>query len=351
MRRSLSTLDFSIFKKPKISVDDFFIRSGEINREIVNLNRRLLEIAPDSHHSHILNASNKIVQEFNEYRFKFLAQKIRTNSNPDEVVTKLLKEFHSKLEKAARRNDSDKKIDELKAKIAELKESLSRENVDAVKQAEAELAKEIALKQQQFRNDLQNIQNIGVGISSVLQLADSKLGAFASITTATFIQIADPINLLSSGNLTGVASFGQYGLMANASIRLLLSYGVFGGGSKDGFASALKQIARQIQKFQERMDTRIDRIENQLFNYNKEVLQHFALIEDSLYEVDISVRLAYNQIMQLEKKILNLQAEENSKAIPITPESSHGKCGDNEAGEKCIGKKGLAGYKGGAGWF
>lgn len=40
------------------------------------------------------------------------------------------------------------------------------------------------------------------------------------------------------------------------------------------------------------------------------------------------------------------QVPEKVTAIPVTPDSSHGKCGDNESGSKCIGKKGPTGYKG-----
>lgn len=305
-QEKLSNLDFSIFSNPNLSISEFFILSDNISKEINSISNNIKLKADESVHADVDGVISEISQKFDDYRFAYLANKIKQDSdNKDQIITKLYAEYTEKIAVAGQITSLDKKIEQLQHVVASSIEEAK------VRQAQIELEMAKRVKERDFQNSLQSLQNFGNGIAAIVGLANPNASQLISTTNTSILQIVSSLNALNSAS--GVAVLGQYGAIASSSVQLLQAWGVFGGKQKDGLASALKEISKQIERMQDRIDSRFDRLENQLYLNQKEILRNFALLDKSLSNIDIALAATHKRVMQIEAKLDQNQIDNDLK--------------------------------------
>jgi hypothetical protein len=301
----LNEIDFSIFKTTKLSVDEFFAYSLQTHNKIEKIRDELKRIAPDSHHSNIEIATGKISRQFDQYRFAYLANHLQKNQEEAQrVASAMYKELASSVKEKNETIELNKKIES----IEQLIQGLSAEQ-DKAKIKELQEQKILAqrLKKEIFRSQLQNVQQITDGLGAIISLSDSKAGEQIQTFGSSMVKIMDSLDNLS-GEMGGIETIGQYANIATASITLLKTFGVF-GKEKDGMAIALKALSKQIQRMQERVESRFDRLESQMFQYHKEIMKQFTIVNHRLDSLDNTLTDVYQRIVDIEKKMVETQIQ------------------------------------------
>lgn len=312
-RSRFEGLDYSVFNGGAADIDDFLARTRDINTEMDRISDDLKARIPESRHAIVDNMINLASRKIDDYRFSYLANQVKTkNGNSDYINARLINEFSIKVGDTKKIDSIDKRIAGIEKDISALKEmAQSREQAEKLKEKQQALELAKYKKQQQFKQDLQSIHYIGNGIAAIVGINDPKAGQLIAATNSSIIQILSSVDALSSS--TGMAAFGQYAIIATASIQLLQAWGVFGGKQKDGIGHALQAIAKQIQKLQERMDSRFDRIENQMYVNQKEILRQFATLHSSMNNLDTALRTTYNKVLEIEKRMKKDAIEDDLK--------------------------------------
>jgi len=296
IQSSLGNLNFSIFKG-SISIRDFILNCKDLILQIEALKRDLKNVIPESHHSFIEGGISEIHRKLNDYRMEYLANRInRNNAEKDEVIHQVYQELNEKISKLNETSFLKQEIERLENIIKTEKDEKTKEKI------ESQIVKMRNLQQAEFKSTLNDIYNIGLGVSALVGLEDIKSAELIMGTTSSALQIANSIFAINSG-ITGTAVFGHYGLMASASVQFLSSWGVLGRKQKNGLDNALKAISKQIEMFQERVDERFNRVENTLFKNHRQILQHFAQIHSAVGSIDTSVKQTYDAIIKLDEKI------------------------------------------------
>ncbi len=270
-------------------------------------------MVPSSQHDVLEDVLGDATRKLDNYRFEYLAGRMSKNEfERSIIVEQLFKEYASKIATSSAVTSLDKKIIELSQSIEALKKNVeTAETKEKILQQEKELEIIKISKKKELKSTLNDLNHIGNGIAAVIGIADPKAAQILAVTNSSVLQIVDSVSSLN--NLSGVALFGQYAIIASGSVQLLKAWGVFGGKQKDGLGLALKEISKQIQRMQERMDARFDRIENQLYLNHKEIIRNFSAINNSIGLLDSTLSSVYKKVIQIEEKIKDTQIQENLK--------------------------------------
>lgn len=308
----LNKVDFSIYQNSKIPIDQFTAASHEIERKIESLRDKLKGIAPESQHTIIDAAIGSMLQKLTNHQIGYLANRvIKNESERKETESFLLKLYRDKVELTNKFSIFDQRIKNTEERLEQLsqKEELTQEEESERAALKKSLALERQIKKEQFKESLAHVNNIGSGIAAIISLENPAMAQQFLVANTSILKIIDSINELKEG-AEGLSAFGHYGLIASASISLFQSWGILGGRSKDGIGGALRSISKQIERLQQRMDERFDRIENQLFLNHKEIIKNFALIHQNLATMQGTVEDSYRRILEVERRIRQNQISE-----------------------------------------
>lgn len=313
-------LDLSAYKNMDLSIAEFIQESKNASEKINAIGKKLKETAPESEHYLIDGITATMINQLSEKQISYLAHRaMKSEADRAQSEKQMYKLYEEKVEQDQKISSIEKRVSQLEKSYAEALEASKKDDATpeqskktAILKRQLEFAK--ALRAEELKRDLQSVHNIGIGIAAFIGLSNPALAQQITTTNTSIYQIGQSLIALKGVDAMSLSAFGHYGMIANASISLFQSWGMLGGKGKDGIGGALKAISKQISQLQERMDERFNRIENQLYKNQLEIIKNFAAVHKSLASINLTLENTYNRILQLQDQMKQTQINTDLKA-------------------------------------